>query len=141
MKDNSSVVSLLDIIATVLLVCGIISSFVLAYFFGRTLTVGIIKDFYERSWPLTIGIFLGCIFGSLLQYAVLEGLSHILQTIDEIKKSTKQGADITMRQEADRQHEKKLETGEEWKCKRCGRIHPRQATSCICGQRRYENQE
>lgn len=137
--NNEKTVRLLDGLANILLICGFISAFALAFFMGRTSDLDYFRASYERNWGLTIAIFLGVVFVSVLQYAVLEALSRILGTLDSISNYTRKSASIVSRQDENEQKEKAVETGNMWKCTSCGRINEKYITTCACGQNKFNN--
>lgn len=68
----------LDLLGAFYLVSGVIGSFFLAHALG-----GIGR--YDRNWPLTIGIFVGCLINVFLISSVLFALSEILGRVELIQ--------------------------------------------------------
>ena len=76
--------SFLKNLSYVVLVLGIIGSISLAYYNGNVLNLRYAE--YERSWPLTIGIFAGSLIGILALFGILNGISEILENQEIICK-------------------------------------------------------
>ena len=113
---------LTKILGYICLVLGTISSIVSAIMFGKTTTIYFSRDFTERSWPLTIGIFLGILFIAILISTIFFSISSILEKLEDILIQTQVDND-----------EEHINDGF-WKCPKCGKYNAPYVGTCPCGQ-------
>ena len=127
-------------LAIIYAIIGTISSFFMAFLYGRRATGSYGSHvFYERSWLLTIIIFVAVMFlvsmVSVALYTIGEiydkvcGLSYSGNTSSISDKAVK-----GLEQLGDEAEEKSVLSNGGWKCPDCGRLHRSYETSCICGK-------
>ena len=119
-------------------VLGAIGTIVVAYFGGRTANLYSMRyDYYERNWPLTIGIFIGTGLGVAIISVALYTLGEIYDKVysmsfngvGSISESTAKGLEYLGQQA---EEERLLKNGG-WKCPNCGKINNSYETTCKCG--------
>ena len=107
-------------------ILGTIGSFVIAYSSGQTL------DGYHtvRNWPLTIGIFAGCMFSVVVLVTILLAISSILDKLDEIEYE-----DESVPTSSIHSNTSDTSSGNDnfWVCK-CGKRNPNYVGTCFCGR-------
>lgn len=118
---------LLKILSIVELVLGLLCSGVVSSVAGKP-----VDRYSDRNMPVTLGVFIGGLFITILIFALLdaaarmldaqEGIYEILARMEERNKVTDEN--------------KSLEVVEknQWKCPKCGKINFNYNTTCQCGQ-------
>lgn len=72
---------LCKVVSVIFLIVGILGAFLIAWQFGVTSTMGYKTVHYERSWILTISLFLGTFFTSFVFFSFFISLSEHLERI------------------------------------------------------------
>ena len=110
-------------------ILGTIGSFVIAYSSGQTLDV--LKGYQTvRNWPLTIGIFAGCMFSVVVLATILFAISSILDKLAELEYDD-DGTSFPA------SHDSILDNSSgsngSWVCE-CGKRNPSYTGTCSCGR-------
>ena len=76
-------------VGVVIMVIGILVSFILAYNVGRKeVTTLLYRTSYERDWGLTIGAFIAILIPSVFSGALLIAISEVLEALEVISDNT-----------------------------------------------------
>lgn len=107
-----------------LLVLGLIGSFLSAYLFGYTSEISYFGNIEtERSWSLTIAIFICGLLSTITISSILLGISEILEKLDKLKTIYMNTPPI----------QSEIVGINQWKCA-CGKINPHYTGTCSCGR-------
>lgn len=123
---------LCNALAIITFVLGLVGSFILAKNLGRTLVYSSTKyniTEYERSWGLTIGIFLGCMFSVVVLSAILWSLAEIMKRLEILEQATA----VTMYKVSS---ESSTSVKDGWVCPNCGTTNYSYVTTCKCGTKK-----
>lgn len=106
---------------------GFISSIIMAYVYGVTVSVYTTRSFTERNWLLTIITFLVFMFISVLVSSIFFGIAGVLNNQETILSMCRKNNDAM----AALLNPKEV-TG--WKCSKCGKVNADYIGTCGCGQ-------
>lgn len=107
------------------LALGTIGSIVMAKTYGVVLKPAKLTSITERSWPLTIGIFIGCMFSVSVLFVILRALYEILEKLESLEYNTEKQSqpDSALSAAAKEVEEKQILSKGGWKCPDCGKIN------------------
>lgn len=104
---------------------GAVGSIIMAKTYGVTIKPAKLVDITERSWPLTIAIFIASMFSVIVLFAILKALSEILEKMETLEyNSAKQSKPETTLSAAAREtEESQLLSKGGWRCLACGKVN------------------
>lgn len=124
-------------------VIGAIGTIVASITLGKTASIRNYSISYERSWLLTIAIFLGVGLSVAMVTAALYTLGEIYDRVYSSSFSANSSISAetatSLTALAKENEEKKMLASGGWKCPApCNKIHPSYETSCSCGKSKWD---
>ncbi len=138
-NDNQGMKNICAILGAIVLIVGVICSFMLAWNNGVTVTYDSYYEIKEERNILLTILWFGCgIFVTAIEAVILVSIGEILERLEILSSSV-----ATTERKVDSIEQKIIEKDDityknSWKCPKCGRVNNNYTGTCACGQVRNQ---